>query len=290
VYHPELIYWLWKGPQHSQELSLPAPVELFTEIVDTLSALGRTVTTSAQATRAFRQRMKTALGLRDYAPTRTCLQRVPPERAVTLRRQLERLDGIGSNARARLLNLLREAHPTLWQAPAKRLEPWEDPEVLWTTPGGLQRKTEERDHLVNVTMRENARRIGEAAAHGDLSENSEYRFALEERDLLRARLAQINGELAKARTLESHQVPTEHVGVGSQVMLRNLADGAQRVMTFLGPFDVDVDRGVYSYLAPVAQRLMGSDVGRRVTLTMDGRDTDFEIAAITNGLAGSESP
>jgi transcription elongation factor GreA len=290
VYHPELIYWLWKGPQHSEELNLPPPVELFTEIVDALSALGRTVTTSAQATRDFRQRMRAALGLRDYAQVRACLQRVPPERAVTLRRQLERLDGIGDNARLRMLNMLREAHPKLWETSVRPPEAWEDPEVLWSTPEGLRRKTEERDRLVNVTMRENARRIGEAASHGDLSENSEYRFALEERDLLRARLAQINAELAKARTLELHRVPTEHVGVGSRVTLRNLADGAQRVMTFLGPFDADVDRGVYSYLAPVAQKLMGIRVGGGVTLTMDGRDAQFEVVAVANGLTGGDSP
>jgi len=284
VHHPEPMCWLWKGPRHSQELNLPSADELFTGIIDALSALGRTVTTSVRATRDFRQRMRTALGLRDYAQARACLQRVPPERAVTLRRQLERLDGIGDNARLRMLSMLREAHPTLWETSVKQLEAWEDPEVLWTTPEGLRRKTEERDHLVNVTMRENARRIGEAAAHGDLSENSEYRFALEERDLLRARLAQINTELAKARTLEPHQVPTNHVGVGSRVTLRNLTDGARRVMTFLGPFDVDVDRGVYNYLAPVARRLMGIAVGRRVTLNVDGREVEFEIAALDNGL------
>jgi len=290
VYHPELIYWLWKGPQHSQELNLPPADELFTDIIDALSALGRTVTTSVRATRDFRQRMRTALGLRDYAQVRACLQRVPPDRAVTLRRQLERLDGIGDNARLRMLNMLREAHPTLWETSLKRLEAWEDPEVLWTTPEGLRRKTEERDHLVNVTMRENARRIGEAASHGDLSENSEYRFALEERDLLRARLAQINTELAKARTLEPHQLPTNHVGVGSRVTLRNLTDGARRVMTFLGPFDVDVDRGVYNYLAPVAQKLMGTAVGRRVTLNVDGCDVEFEVVTVANGLLAGNPP
>jgi len=290
VHHPELIYWLWKRPRHSQELNMPPAEELFTEIVDALSALGRTVTTSVQATRGFRQRMKTALGLRDYAQVHACLQRVPPDRAVTLRRQLERLDGIGDNARSRLLKMLREAHPTLWETSVKRLEAWEDPEVLWTTLEGLRRKTEERDRLVNVTMRENAKRIGEAAAHGDLSENSEYRFALEERDLLRARLAQINSELAKARTLEPYQVPTNHVGVGSRVTLCNLTDGARRVMTFLGPFDVDVDRGVYNYLAPVAQKLMGTAVGRRVTLTIDGREVEFEVVTISNGLPAGNPP
>ena len=139
-------------------------------------------------------------------------------------------------------------------------------------------------------MRENAKRIGEAASHGDLSENSEYRFALEERDLLRARLAQINTELAKARTLEPHQVPTDRVGVGSRVTLRNLTDGAERVMTFLGPFDVDVDRGVYNYLAPVAQKLMGTAVGRRVTLTIDGRDVEFEVVTVASGLPADNPP
>lgn len=291
VDYPELVHWLWRGPKEGPGLRLPAPEVLFTKIVQTLSALGRTLNPAVEVQRRFRQRMRATLSYRNYARVCESLQRIPAERAVTLRTQLQRLEGLGDNARVRLLDLLREAYPALWVAPERRREPWEDPDVLWNTPAGIRRKTKERDHLVNVTMHENAKRIGEAASHGDLSENSEYRFALEERDLLRARLAQMNNDLAMADTIELHQVPTTHVGVGSRVTLRDVSDGSTRVMTFLGPFDTDIDQSIYNYHAPISLQLMGLRVGQRAALAIDGRERLFEVVEIGSGLpAGGGLP
>jgi transcription elongation GreA/GreB family factor len=290
VDHPEIVYWLWKGPQHAAGPRLPADDELFALIVQTLSALGRTLNPGPEMTKRFRSRMRTALALRDYARARECLRRVAADRAVTLRTQLERLEGVGDNARLKLLDMLREVHPEVFLVQRRRLELWEDPDVLWNTAAGIQRQTEERDHLVNVTMRENAKRIGEAASHGDLSENSEYKFALEERDFLRARLAQMNQDLGLADTIETFRVPTDHIGVGSRVTLRHLADDSTRVMTFLGPFDTDIDRGIYNYKAPVSQELMGLHVGDRKTLTLDGHPCELEVVEITSGVAAQATP
>jgi transcription elongation GreA/GreB family factor len=284
VDHPEIVYWLWKGPKDVGALRFPADDELFALIVQTLSALGRTLNPGAEMTKRFRGRMRTAIALRDYARAGECLRRIASDRAVTLRTQLDRLEGIGDNARLRLLDMLREVHPEVFIVQRRRFEPWENPDVLWNSAGGIQRKTEERDHLVNVTMHENAKRIGEAASHGDLSENSEYKFALEERDFLRARLAQMNNDLGLADTIEAYRVPTDHVGVGSRVTLRDVADGSTRVMTFLGPFDTDVDSGIYNYKAPVSQQLMGLRVGDRKTLTMDSRECELEVVDVSSGL------
>jgi len=285
VDYPEVIFWLWRGPENADGLHLPADETLLARIVETLSALGRTLNPGAERMRRFRQRMRAALALRDYARAADCIRRTPADRAVTLRAQLERLEGVGDNTRLRLLSLLRQTHPTVFAAPRRRLEPWEDPDVLWNTVAGIRRKTEERDHLVNVTMRENARRIGEAAAHGDLSENSEYKFALEERDFLRARLAQMNHDLALARPIDPSRVPLDHVSVGARVTLRDVRDGTTRVMTFLGPFDTDVERGIYNYRAPLSLQLMGLRVGERKRLTFDDREGEYEVAEIANGLA-----
>jgi transcription elongation GreA/GreB family factor len=133
-------------------------------------------------------------------------------------------------------------------------------------------------------MPENAKRIGEAASHGDLSENSEYKFALEERDFLRARLAQINQDLSLTRQIEPEEVPTDHVGIGSRVRLRKMADGEERVMVLLGPFEADVEQGIFNYRAPACQRVLGSRVGEHVTLTLEGDDHEFEVVAIENAL------
>lgn len=284
VHYPEMVYWLWKGPERSEGLEIPPRGDLFTLIVRTLSALGRTLTPGSAVTKRFRQRMKAALGLRNLAHVRACLGQVAADRAVTLRRQLELLDGLGEKLCARMVEILRELHPQLWVKPVVRIEPWEDPEVLWNTRAGIGVRTGQRDELVNVKMRENAQRIAEAAAHGDLSENSEYKYALEERDLLRARLAQMNRELSIAQPIESGGVPTDRIGIGSRVTLHQTDSGAVRAITFAGPFDTDVDRGIFNYQAPLSQKLMGLRVGERVELTLEGDSETYEVVEISVGV------
>lgn len=284
VGNAEIIYWLWKGSSQTDGLTIPAPGDLFTRITETLSALGRSLVRGAEATKNFRARMKSALSLKDFAAVKAVLEKINRDRAITLKAQFSRLDGLGDNTPARLLDILRYVHPELWKVVEVRMEQWQDEATLWTTRAGIQRKTEERDHLMNVTMRENAKRIGEAAALGDLSENSEYKFALEERDLLRARLAQMNNELSVSQVIEPLDVPTDKVGVGSRVTFRETGDGKEWKLTFLGPFDADIDRGIYNYKAPMAQKIMGQRVGDKAMLAFEGREFECEITRIENGL------
>jgi len=280
----EIMYWLWKGPKDLSGLPAPDYDELFTSLIRTLRALGRTLNPDHETVQHFRRRIRSAFTLRSYERVNECIRRVAHDRAVTLRTQLERLEGMGDNVRYKLLNMLSAAHPNVFVVRQARIEPWEDQNVLWCTADGLKRKTGEREHLVNVEMHENARRIGEAASHGDLSENSEYKFALEERDFLRARLAQMNKELSIAEVLEEHMPPADHVGVGSRVTLRDVSSGVTREMTFLGSFETDVEKGIFNYKAPVSQSLMGLHPHDRKELTFDNRTSEFEIVEIANGL------
>lgn len=284
VRSPEVIYWMWKGPKARDGLKLPQPQELLIAILDKLTALLKLAGPPTAAVKEFRNRMKAALSLKDFAQVRSCFEKIGGSAAITVRRQLERLEGLGDNAPYRMLDILREIHPELWIVKQERVERWADETTLWCTPEGLRKRTAERDAIVNVEMRDNARRIGEAAALGDLSENSEYKFALEERDLLRARLARVNEELSIAQTFDAGDVPDDHVGIGSKVLLRNTANGETREMAIFGPFEADVERGVFSYKAPFCQKLMGLKVGEKAVVPFDGREHEFEIVEIRNAL------
>ncbi|MCA9242495.1 MAG: GreA/GreB family elongation factor [Phycisphaerales bacterium] len=286
VDYPEIMYWLWKGPKQTDGLDLPADADLFAIILDTLDALGRTLIPAASKMRTFRTRIRAALGLRDFSRATDCLKGIEADRAVTVRQQLLRLDGIGDTARDRLAEALREAHPRLWVKKQVQLAPWEDDNIILCTTAGLRRRQDERDDLVNVKMRENAQRIGEAAALGDLSENSEYKFALEERDLLRGRLATLNNELSIAQTIQPDDVPSDYVGVGSRVRIRGLT-GDERVILFVGPFEADADRDVFNYRAPLGQKFMGTKVGTTLLANLGNGEQEYEILAVENGLADS---
>lgn len=285
--HSEILHWLWRGTDHGETVKTPAAHDLLTLIIDTLSGLGRTIQADNDVTKHFRARMKSALGSRDFAAVRTCFQKMDASRAIIVRAQLERLEGLGDNTQDALVGAMRTAHPHLWvRAATPKIATWEDASIVYTSASGLRKRTDERDHLVNVEMRDNARRIGEAAALGDLSENSEYKFALEERDLLRARLAQINAELSIARVLDAAEVITERADIGTRVTLRNVQSGDIRTMTILGPFDANLDVGIYNYKAPVCQKVLGKRIGERATIAIAGEDAEYEITEIANGLAG----
>jgi transcription elongation GreA/GreB family factor len=161
---------------------------------------------------------------------------------------------------------------------------WEDESVLYFSSAGLKAKEAEIDELVNVKMRENAKAIGEAASHGDLSENSEYKFALEERDLLRARLAQLNTEISLARVLDPDEVPDDHVSIGQRVTLRPRSGGVPIQMTLLGAGESDIGGRAFSYKTPMAQRVMGKKIGESVTLPVDDREAEFQVERIENAL------
>ena len=181
-----------------------------------------------------------------------------------------------------LLKLITRRFPKL--EVAEKIQPWADESVLWVTSSGMVRKQQEMEKHVNVTMKENARRIGEAASHGDLSENSEYKFALEERDLLRARLAQMQAQMGLAKVLSPEDVPTDHVGVGSRVFLQHLESDTGVELLLLGPWDSDISRHIYNYKTPFAQSLMGLAVGGRAEVTAVEPQGPYEVVAIKNGL------
>jgi len=140
---------------------------------------------------------------------------------------------------------------------------------------------------VNVDMVNNSAAIGHAADFGDLSENAEFTAALEQRDFLSRRANEIGQELRRA-ALIPEDISNDVVNVGTRITVKDKASKAEEVLTFLGPWDVDLDNGIYSYLAPFSQAFMGKKLGD--VATAEGGDeaardleiTKIEIAELPN--------
>jgi len=97
-------------------------------------------------------------------------------------------------------------------------------------------------------------------------------------------VASFQNELSRARALHRQDVPADSVGIGSRVTLLRLRDGQAVKMTFLGPWDSNVDMQVYSYQTPLAQVLMGKPLGHTVRLKLDGEEGDYRIEHLEPGL------
>ncbi len=288
--HVDLCMWVWRGPALRTPLTLPPRTELFSRLIALVGPArdrGKGAAAGA-AVNALRATVRNGFASHEYRAFREMLAGLDESMAAVIRRQLERAEGLGSVVQEEMIDYLRGQFPRMYARP--RAQPWEEQGVLYVTSAGLRSREAELDELVRVKMRENAKAIGAAAEHGDLSENSEYKFALEERDLLRARVAQINFEMSQARVLEPEDVPTEHVGIGHRVTLADAANGGAVEVTILGPWESDLARHVYSYQTPLAGRLLGRKTGEEVRLTIDDQERTFRIerfeSAVAHGSAG----
>ncbi len=280
-YHSGLC-WLWDGAAGAQMEPI-RPLTLLSRLLALLSDIKRSDSIPREKRKRVAADARTVLTARRFERFKACLEDVGAGMASTVRTQVNRLDNLGRAAREDLSKIIRRQFPELDVVPT--VSPWADENVLWTTPEGLVRKQQEVEELVNVKMKENAKRIGEAASHGDLSENSEYKFALEERDLLRARLAQMQESLALARSLTASDVPTDHVGVGSKVSLRHVESGTTAEIRFLGPWDADIDRHIYNYQARFSQSVMGKTVGENVTMEDLQPPGEYQIVGLDSAMA-----
>jgi len=138
--------------------------------------------------------------------------------------------------------------------------------------------------LVNVDIAHNAKTIGEAADRGDLRENAEFTAALEERDRLTERASRLQSELKRAKLLHRSMAETDFVTIGSKVKAKNLSNHQIQDFLFLGPWEANPDRGVYSYLAPLARSFMGKKQGETVVHKADAGESQWEILEITPGI------
>ncbi len=286
VEHFEALLWLWDGPSDTQRIPVPGPVTLLSRILRTLDDCRRSDRIPRETTRRLGARARAVLSARKYERFDRCLDELEPDMAGPLRQQIRRLDSFGRALREDLVRRLDRRFPPIPSGP--RVQPWALDDVLYVTKDGLVRKQEEIEHHVNVKMKRNAEAIGRAAAMGDLSENSEYKFALEERDLLRARLAQMNGEVAKARILTPDDVPADYVGIGTKVIFRRTTDGQPYEMSFVGPWEADLDRSWFNYGAPVARKVLGKHIGDVVEFDHGDVAGSYEIVALGNALAENE--
>jgi transcription elongation GreA/GreB family factor len=74
------------------------------------------------------------------------------------------------------------------------------------------------------------------------------------------------------------------VGIGSRVTVKPVDGGEPIDLTFMGPWETDVDARVYSYKTPVAQSLMGLAVGDTATLKIGGVEGEYLVEGISPGL------
>ncbi|MBM3313638.1 hypothetical protein FJY70_03485 [candidate division WOR-3 bacterium] len=246
--YPEAFLWL---VEHFERLRVSDPKGIVTRILDLLES---------DVYKQHWTRFRTVLVDDEYRLVQRALGQIDESEAARLLGRVGRartLDGymadeIGQLAAARFPGLVREA----------------DDQVIYTTEPGLAKAKAELRRIMEQEIPRAADEIAQARAHGDLSENYEYKAAKEKQGRLLAKAKRLREEIARARIVSAADVDTSEVSVGCRV---RMDDGSGHVVEYsiLGPWDADLEQGTISYLSPFAQLLLGRKLGDGIEI--DGR-------------------
>ena len=148
------------------------------------------------------------------------------------------------------------------------------------TEEGLRKLEEELEFLKGEKRKEIAEKIKVARSFGDLSENSEYDEAKNEQAMVEARIVQVEGILKNVKVLESDDLGTDVVNLGSRLKIRDVEFDEIMEYHLVGSTEADPLNGKISDESPVGNALLGHRVGETVEAETPSGMVQFEILEI----------
>ncbi len=158
-------------------------------------------------------------------------------------------------------------------------------EQLLVSRASYDRKREEYDTIVSKKIPENSKAIAAAREHGDLKENSEYKMAKQDQQVLMAQKTLLEKDLGRARVTDFKEATIEQVSVGSIAEVRDLKTGKTTAYTVLGAWDSDPDNQVIAYKTPLGLAILGKKPGDQVKVKIGSTEENYQIVSISRYTA-----
>jgi transcription elongation GreA/GreB family factor len=149
--------------------------------------------------------------------------------------------------------------------------------VSWES---LERRRQDYDELVHKKMPANREEIAIARSYGDLRENHEYKAAKEMQKQLLKQKDMMESDLVRSRGTDFSNARTDIVSIGTIVRTTDTGSGQKETFTILGAWDSDPDKGIVSYLTPIAQGLLNRKVGDEVEFEIHGAKHHHRIESV----------
>jgi transcription elongation factor GreA len=153
------------------------------------------------------------------------------------------------------------------------------PKDVLLTPEGLANLKAELDNLTTTRRREVAARIKEAREFGDISENAEYDDAKNEQAMLEARIALLEEKLRSAQVIDSSDLGTDMVRVGSVVHVKD-ESGKSTKYTIVGSAEAQPQEMKLSNESPIGKALLGRKRGDEVVFATPKGERKLKITKI----------
>jgi len=151
---------------------------------------------------------------------------------------------------------------------------------LYLTKAGHQKLVEELEYLKNTKRKALSKAIGEARAHGDISENAEYDAAKDAQGLNEKRIAELEQKLSCARLLDDN-ISADEVLIGARVRLKDLDTGEEVEYFLVSGEEADYEQGKISISSPIGSGLLNHKLNEKIEIKIPAGTLKYKILKIS---------
>lgn len=144
----------------------------------------------------------------------------------------------------------------------------------------LKKLQEEITALEYELRNELPKEILRARELGDLKENAEFHAAKARQSYVDARIAQLRKRVQDLSMVDLSKIPTDRVGLGSTVVVLDLAKDAEITYKLVTSEDADVAKGLISTSSPIGKGLLGKQPGDEASIPSPGGVRKMEVLSL----------
>src|SRR6202048_4717984 len=122
--------------------------------------------------------------------------------------------------------------------------------------------------------------IAVARAHGDLSENAEYKFAKERQGFVNARIGQLKRSMGDLGMLNLSNIPKDRAGYGSRIVVLDIQREIKIEYKLVSTEEADVEKGMISTTSPIGKALLNRKVGDEIQVSTPAGQKEFEVVRL----------
>jgi transcription elongation factor GreA len=142
----------------------------------------------------------------------------------------------------------------------------------------LLEEIDQLSHELNVDL---PKEIAVARAHGDLSENAEYKYAKERQGFVNARLGQLKKRLGDLGMLNLTNIPKDRAGYGSRLIVLDTQRDVKIKYKLVSTEEADAEKGLISTTSPIGKALLNRKVGDEIEVATPAGKKEFEVVQVT---------
>lgn len=148
------------------------------------------------------------------------------------------------------------------------------------TSSGFVKLKDELKNLKEVERPAVIAAIAEARAHGDLSENAEYKAAREKQSFIEGRIQELEDKSARAEVIDVSTLSGKSVKFGATVTLEDEDSGEKSKYQIVGEYEADLKKGLIAFTSPIARGLIGKSEGDSVEISTPKGSKGYELVKV----------